>query len=368
MSKEKIYVKKDYKVYTGNMKVKHPEFYVKKKILNAKQIAEMYKPIFYKKTKINDPYPEAIYYRLIIGFDPDLDEPTICIQYFSYWPVQVLGPAIIQHIYDYEPILIIIKQVHEFPYKVIFGGGSYNPLLGFHWAEVYSEDIYSPHTYRKKCDLPCRCIYPFNPKEGGRIDAVTQDLKAFPISELYPQGENSGNFRGTRLMLSIVSDFHAFSRDITNDSTPLDQVPLRELSDEALTQWYRRFFENQNGINVEPFKHDVSDPMSEPYLKYKREVEVTDIEFTPQINKIENKIELNIEVHDRESPITNLYPSNFQVKIDGASAKIMNFEETECGTYKGTVKLPRTHKDTHSISISIIDNLGVISKTRVIDF
>ena len=368
MSKESIYIKKDYKVYTGNKKVKHPEFYVKKKILNARQIAEMYKPIFYKKTKTNDPYPEAIYYRLIIGVDPELDEQTICIQYFSYWPVQVLWPAVIQHIYDYEPILILIKKVHEVPYKVIFGGGSYNPLLGFHWAEVYSENILSPHTYRKKCDLPCRCIYPFNPKEGGRINAVTQDVKAFPISELYPQDQNKGNFRGTRLMLSIVSDFHAFSRDITNDGTPLDQVPLRELSDEVLTQWYRRFVENQSGINVEPFKHDVSDPMSEPYLKYKREVEITDIEFIPRIKKVNNKIELNIEVHDRESSITRLSSDNFQVKIDGVTTRIMNFEETECGVYKGTVTLVHTHEDSHLMSIGIKDNLGMISRIIVMDY
>ena len=366
MFPESIYILKGYKVYTGHQRVKRPEFYETRKFLNARQIAEMYKPILYKHTGPKDPYPEALYNRIIVGDDPETEEPAICIQYFGYWPVQVLLPSVIQHIYDYEPILVFLRKIRERPYKIVFSGGSYHPLKGFHWTEVYAENIFTPHEYIKNCDLPLRCVYPFSPKEGSRINTVTQHLKAFSITELLDQGSKKGNFHGNRLKLAVTSDFHAYSHDVSGDSIVLDQIPLRELTDEVLTQWYKRFLESQVGIKVEPFKHDVSDPMSDPYIKYKREVDLTEIKLSPQARKIGKRLAVNIEVSERAGPITKLSSDNFQVKINGTTTRIIDLEETMSGVYKGTVTLYRPKKESNALSITVKDNLGMLSSTLTI--
>jgi hypothetical protein len=67
----------------------------------AYQVANNYKPRLYNRT---DQCPDAVYYRVVKGYDVHSGFDAYLIQYFAYWDCQVCFPA--YHEYDYEPIFI----------------------------------------------------------------------------------------------------------------------------------------------------------------------------------------------------------------------------------------------------------------------
>lgn len=107
----------------------------------AYQVAGDYKPMFYLWGSLVDHCPDAVYYRVVKGYDPYAEFDAYLIQYFAYWDCQFCVPG---HDYDYEPIFIWVRNIGERPYRV-----AYDPwdVSNIHTHEIHRTYL-SGLTYR----------------------------------------------------------------------------------------------------------------------------------------------------------------------------------------------------------------------------
>jgi hypothetical protein len=219
-------------------------------------LAKMYEPVIYGED-YSEPEPEGIYYRIL--YEPV--QKTFCIQYYVYWLEQnCLGLLpVADHKYDYEPIFIYVKPPIEFPIGIINAG--YSKGLGascrFHKTEIRMKDFVNRDfsEYQAQYTTSPEPFYPFGGKEGLRGNTC---IKKYPIAgavymnQLHP-------------IFGITSCSHVFSGAEKDLRGEVLSIPLKQLDDYILNEWY---FEHFKVAEEEPFGHDVSDAFDFPYIKY----------------------------------------------------------------------------------------------------
>ena len=118
------------RVYTGNDIVPGTS-------KSAKEIAEDYKPRLYNRA---DQCPDRVYYRVIKGKDSYVGFDAYLIQYFAYWvyqPPPIPPIPVIEHIFDYEPIFIWVRNIGDRPYRVAYDRCDLETVLHTHEIHRY---------------------------------------------------------------------------------------------------------------------------------------------------------------------------------------------------------------------------------------
>ncbi len=102
----------------------------------AHQVAGDYKPMLYLWGSLVDHCPDAVYYRVVKGYDPYAEFDAYLIQYFAYWDCQFCVPG---HDYDYEPIFIWVRNIGERPYRVAYD----------HWdvSNIHTHEIHRTYLW-----------------------------------------------------------------------------------------------------------------------------------------------------------------------------------------------------------------------------
>jgi len=221
---------------------------------NALQVAEIYNPRLCLWSSLVDQCPDAVYYRVVKGYDPYAEFDAYLIQYFVYWDCQFCVPG---HDYDYEPIFIWVRNIGERPYRVAYDlhGG-----LNLHAHEIHRTYLWSScsDTYY---DMPSdvymqhKAYYPFGRSEYDQD--YGNDIYLWNISTSL-----QNNWDGNHVKLGIANCWHTFDTDITGSNC--SNYTLSPLTDDELIAAYRLELDGANSIwcpgGVEAFKYYISDP------------------------------------------------------------------------------------------------------------
>jgi hypothetical protein len=214
--------------------------------LNALQIAEAYKPRLYLDPS-SDQCPDRVYYRVIKGKDSYVGFDAYLIQYFAYWHYQS-SP---EHVYDFEPIFIWVRNIGDKPYRVAYD----------HMGHLWDNHVHKIHrTYA--------CIYPLDGHYPNPPGTHTNDKAYYPYgntpyktplwNDLYLLDISTSlinNWDGNHVKLVIEDSWHTFDTIIAGEEC-LD-YSLSPLTDEELIRAYRLELER---VKKEAFKYDISDP------------------------------------------------------------------------------------------------------------
>jgi hypothetical protein len=223
----------------------------------AYAVANDYKPWLYNRT---DQCPDAVYYRVVKGYDPYTGSDVYVIQYFVYWRCQDCFGA--WHEYDYEPIFIWARNIGERPYRVAYD--RMGKLRDSHVHEIHRTHLWTsnpdgyyynpPGTYTND-----KAYYPF-----GNISYETPGLSGIDIYlETLPTSLRN-NWDGNHVRLGIANCWHTFDTDISGSCC--SDYTLSPLTDDELVTAYRLELDDTSGSNccrfcgVEAFKYDISDP------------------------------------------------------------------------------------------------------------
>ena len=217
----------------------------------SKKLAEQYRPIVYSFLGTSG-NPEGLYYRIVAR--KKLQE--VCIQYYFYWKNQKCG--ITSHKYDYEPIFLYLKPNSVRPDKIVNGGlGGLGCL--FHKNEVRPRDgRRSIRTSKYNTTLSPKPCYPFGKKGKVKIHGC---YKKYPL-----QGNKDLKFQGLHPKFGLVSCSNVFSGAKETLQGKQLRPTLKELTDKILKIWY---FKHNNHRNDMPFGHDIANPFTLPYIKYR---------------------------------------------------------------------------------------------------
>lgn len=235
------------------------------KVFFSDSLARRYQPIIYEgnvpanSDDKNSTNAEGAYYRIV--YNPNSNE--ICIQYFVYWLMQDCTGfvGISNHKYDYEPIYIFIRPSNLQPVGIVNSGASSNPVTvlecRFHKTEIRRQE------YIARDEIEESCVFttspsPFYPFGGSTGQKAMNCIKRYPIAgTIY--------FENCTPLFGIYACYHVFSgaQDVLKGNR-LD-IPLRQLDDKVLEEWY---WKHHNSPDEEPFGHDVSNPFEFPFIKY----------------------------------------------------------------------------------------------------
>ena len=217
----------------------------------SSRLAEEYRPIVYSFLG-NSGDPEGLYYRIVAR--KRLQEA--CIQYFFYWRYQ--NCSITSHKYDYEPIFLYLKPNLIRPDKIV-NGGLGGPSCLFHKNEVRPrEGRRSIITSRYNATLSPKPYYPFG--KNGKV-------KIHGCYKKYPLKRNKDlKFQGLHPMFGITSCSNVFSGAKETLKGKRLRPRLKELTDKVLKTWYFNHYHHRNDM---PFGHDIANPFTLPYIKYR---------------------------------------------------------------------------------------------------
>ena len=95
--------------------------------LTNQQIAKLYQPDLYisnvggsglSQTVYS---PQTLYYRLLTGYDQEIGQNAIVIEYLYYWPNETDNfGSTLGHYYDFEPVYLYLKNIGQSPYRIVF--------------------------------------------------------------------------------------------------------------------------------------------------------------------------------------------------------------------------------------------------------
>ena len=154
--------------------------------LSNEQIANYYRPDLYlaNETALLQSQtifsPDFLYYRLLSGYDNEIGQNGLVIEYLYYWPNETDNfGAQLGHYYDFAPVFVYLRNFGDSPYRIVFE--TQNPSSTAHlpaFLEIYSE-TYTSHqqlagTYDVSTDMTP--ILGFN---------MTTGYDEYPISTLY---------------------------------------------------------------------------------------------------------------------------------------------------------------------------------------
>lgn len=212
--------------------------------------AAEYKPIVYSHECLSGD-PGGIYYRIVAKDDTR----EICIQYYFYWDYQYCMMA--SHRYDYEPVFVYLKEGGT-TLQMIVNGGLGGPECGFHKNEIRpavgQRSEIEEHFLTKLCPKP---YYPYG--KDGNVDCEGC-CKVYPLS-----GGRDLQFEHQHPLFGIRACSNVFSGARSDLEEKRFDPPLKQLTDDVLTEWY--FKHNNERVDM-PFGHDIADPFSYPYIKY----------------------------------------------------------------------------------------------------
>jgi hypothetical protein len=221
------------------------------------ELANKYKPIVYSHMCASGT-PKAIYYRIVIQKDLQNINKK-CIQYFFYWDRQ--DCIFSTHNYDYEPIFIYINDKNNdnlLPYLVVNDGFA-DPECGFHKIEIRPStgERSQVETFYSKKMSPAP-YYPFG-KDGN--------IECKGCSKNYPLSNKSDlKFRELHPVFGIRACSNVFSGNEHDLKGGIYDPPLINLDDIVLNDWYFNHFTQEDDM---PFGHDIANPFSYPYIKYR---------------------------------------------------------------------------------------------------
>lgn len=115
---------------------------------NASRVAEMYEPRLYNRA---DQCPDAIYYRVVEGYDPYAKFDAYLIQYFGYWRCQDPLDPFTSHEHDYEPIFIWVRNIGDRPYRVAYDRWRLDAL---HMHEIHRTHLWIDPLFEGKQPMP----------------------------------------------------------------------------------------------------------------------------------------------------------------------------------------------------------------------
>jgi hypothetical protein len=165
------------------------------------------------------------------------------------------------HKYDYEPIYVFIRPAALEPIGVVNSGASKEPPMSlecrFHKTEIRRQEYISRDEI-EQCYSFTTSPSPFYPFGGNYGQKAMNCVKKYPLAgAIY--------FEKYRPLFGIYACYHIFSgaEDILKGKT-LD-IPLRQLNDDVLDEWYWNHYKSKD---EEPFGHDISNPFEFPFIKY----------------------------------------------------------------------------------------------------
>ena len=212
----------------------------------AYDIANDYKPWLYNRT---DRCPDAVYYRVVEGYDPYVGSDAYVIQYFVYWQCQDCFGA--WHEYDYEPIFIWVRNIGERPYRVAYD--HIGKLRDSHVHEIHRTHLWTsnpdgyyynpPGTYTND-----KAYYPF-----GNISYETPGLSGIDIYLETLSTSLRNNWNRTHVRLGIANCWHTFDTDISGSCC--SDYTLTPLTDDELVTAYRLELDDTDGSNCCRFIH-----------------------------------------------------------------------------------------------------------------
>jgi hypothetical protein len=204
----------------------------------AYQVADDYKSRLYLWDSLVDNCPDAVYYRVVKGYDPYAGFDAYLIQYFAYWDCQFCVPG---HDYDYEPIFIWVRNIGERPYRVAYD----------------SWDSPNFHTHDIRTHL-----WPSLPDEQYEVpdDTHTNENAYYPYGNALYNGDDRGaelilhtlptslqnNWDGNHVRLGIANYWHTFDTDISGSYC--GDYTLSPLTDDELIAAYRLELDGNNSI------------------------------------------------------------------------------------------------------------------------
>jgi hypothetical protein len=164
------------------------------------------------------------------------------------------------HGHDYEPIFINLKSDDSNPYLIV-NGGLGKPDCHFHKNEVCPRKGKKDNAIRHiTANLSHYRSYPFGQDGNVRYHVC---VKTYPLDsgeDLLSEEEYHPLF-GIRACSNVFSgaegDLHGY-RFIP---------PLKKLTDKVLRKWYFHHYEDTNYM---PFGHDIADPFTSPYIKFRK--------------------------------------------------------------------------------------------------
>lgn len=230
-----------------NSKYCLPEY----RIYFDEEIADKYKPIVYSHECLSGD-PKALYYRIVRKSE------EICIQFFFYWSRQWCMMS--SHTHDYEPIFIYLKHIgqNNFSIELIVNGGLGGRDCGFHKNEIRPKDGQRSNSeVHFTTRLTQKPYYPFG-KDGT--------LEYRGCEKTYPLSGDDLEFKESHPLFGIRACSNVFSGAKYNIQGDKFDPPLKRLTDDVLTEWY---FNHYNDEDDMPFGHDVADPFSYPYIRYR---------------------------------------------------------------------------------------------------
>ncbi|MFX1566500.1 MAG: hypothetical protein ACFFCH_10960 [Promethearchaeota archaeon] len=194
--------------------------------------------------------PEFIAYRILI----DTTKPRLCILYEVYWKRQDCTWRELNkdHDHDYEAIQLHFNLETGAIEKIAIAAGGPIEYAG-HGVELYT---------------------PTTKAESRSSQGLTSPKNAFPWGQyaieiqILEQPMSNLAFQNQRPVILIVNCYHVFTglkvwhlSESQEEIMHALEIPLKRLDLALLEHWYYRNVNNR-------FGHDLSNPFTEPYLKY----------------------------------------------------------------------------------------------------
>ena len=252
----------------------------------AEEILDAYKPYLYSdvETVFDDP-AEAIYGRVIEGYDDRWSENTTCLQYMYYFPYEYTGTDDFVHFWDYEMILIFVDFAYSsFPYRLVWDNGYYfGSSEGTDWINGQDYRVYEDGALLAGIEGSYSEEIEFN-KYLWPLLGEKRDLP-FKIEDLGEQinsdMENWGIFEYgiPTFQATIDTSYHQFDLGDAIGTDPMDMnrdYPIWQMNDTIIRDMYHTLNASwEYGIhelsgyytpNYAPFSWDVSQPFTYPYI------------------------------------------------------------------------------------------------------
>ncbi|MEA1895098.1 MAG: hypothetical protein U9N36_07845 [Euryarchaeota archaeon] len=335
----------------------------------AYQVAGDYKPMFYLWGSLVDHCPDAVYYRVVKGYDPDAEFDAYLIQYFAYWDCQFCVPG---HDYDYEPIFIWVRNSGERPYRVAYD----------HWdvSNIHTHEIHRTHLWSDLSDGTCEI------PEGTH----TNDMAYYPFGNTTYDGDGVGdelilhtlptslrnNWDGNHVKLGIANCWHTFDTDISGSNC--SDYTLSPLMDDELIAAYRLELDGNNSVwcpgGVEAFKYDISDPFHGVFWTdhYHRRHDFPTISAainSANLTMINGTLSIDTSAYydnsraggSSDKNLTGLWKDRFSAYLEGEGSKIpleepFAADEHSAGNY--VLKFNNLPLGTYNLSVGVVDNIN----------
>ena len=252
----------------------------------ADEILDAYKPYLFSdvETVYDDP-AEAIYGRVIEGYDDRWSDNTTCLQYLYYFPYEYTGTDDFVHYWDYEMILIFVDFSHSrLPYRLVWDNGYYfGSSEGTDWIDGQDYRIYEEGanaggingTYTEEIEFN-KFLWPLL-GDNRELTFKIEDLG----EQINPDKENWGifDYGVPTFQATIDTSYHQFDLGDAIGTDPMDMnrdYPIWQMNDSIIRDMFRTLNASwEYGIhelsghytpNYAPFSWDVSQPFTYPYI------------------------------------------------------------------------------------------------------